>query len=133
VEEPADLTDPQLWLSLADHKLRMARKHVDDGEYRDSGSDSYYAMFHVARAALAVSGIESRRHSGIASLFSEIFVKTGKVERELSRTLMRSLQLRDDADYAPRTTTNREKAEQALAEAEAFVGQVRTLAGQDAA
>ncbi len=53
MEESADLTDPQLWLSLSDDKLRTANKHLADGEYRDAVSDAYYAMFHVARAALA--------------------------------------------------------------------------------
>lgn len=127
MEESADLTDPQLWLSLSDAKLRTAHKHLADGEYRDAASDAYYAMFHVARAALASAGVESRRHTGVAAHFAEVFVKTGKVDRELSRALMRGLQLRTDADYAPRTIVNREKAAQAVAEAETFVAQVRVF------
>ncbi len=40
---------------------------------------------------------------------------------------MRGLQLRNDADYSPRTTVNQEKAAQAVAEAEAFVAMVRVF------
>ena len=127
MDETADLTDPQLWLSLSDHKLRMAQKHLADGEYRDAVSDAYYAMFHVARAALASAKVESRRHTGVATHFAEVFVKTGKVNKELSRTFMRGMQLRDDADYAPRTTVNKEKATLAVAEAEAFVATLRVF------
>jgi uncharacterized protein (UPF0332 family) len=127
VEDSADLTDAQLWLALSEHKLRMAREHLAGGEYRDAVSDAYYAMFHVARAALITSGVESRRHTGVISRFAELFVKTDKVDRELSRTLMRGLQLRADADYSPRVSLNREKATQAVAEAEAFVAQVRVF------
>ena len=55
---------------------------------------------------------------------------TGKVERELSRTLMRGLQLRADADYAPRTIVNHAKAVQAVAEAEVFVAKVPVFVGE---
>ena len=127
MEDAADLSDPQLWLSLSEHKLRMAREHLADEEYRDAVSDAYYAMFHVACAALAGRGIESRRHTGVVSQFADEFVKTGHVDRKLSRTLMRGLQLRSDADYSPRTTIDRDKAEQAITEAEAFVVAVRLL------
>jgi uncharacterized protein (UPF0332 family) len=127
MKDSADLTDSQLWLALSEHKLKMAREHLSDGEYRDAVSDAYYAMFHIARAVLATSGVESRRHTGVVSRFAEFFVKTGKVDRELSRTLMRGLQLRADADYSPRISLNREKATQAVAEAEAFVAQVRVF------
>lgn len=75
-------------------KAEEARKHPADGEYREAVSDVYYAVFHIARAALAASGIEARRHTGVASHFAEVFVKTDKVDKELSRTLMRGLQLR---------------------------------------
>jgi uncharacterized protein (UPF0332 family) len=125
MENSADLTGPQLWLAWAEHKLTMAREHLADEEYRDAVSDAYYAMFHVARAALATSGVESRRHTGVVSRFAEVFVKTGKVDRESSRTFMRGLQLRADADYSPRISFNREKATQAVAEA--FVARVRML------
>ena len=126
-ENSADLSDSQLWASLSEQKLRTARKHLADGEYRDAVSDAYYAMFHIARAALTASGVESRRHTGVASHFAEEFVKTGRVDKELSRTLMRGLQLREDADYAPRTIINEEKAKQAVAEAEAFVTQAKVF------
>ena len=126
MEESTNLTDSQLWLALSEHKLKMAREHLVDQEYRDAVSDAYYAMFHVARAALANAGVESRRHTGVASRFAEFFVKTGKVDRESSRTLVRGLQLRADADYSPRISLNREKAAQAVAEAEAFA-QVRVF------
>jgi uncharacterized protein (UPF0332 family) len=127
MKDAANSTDSQLWLAMSDHKLKMARKHLADGEYRDAVADAYYAMFHVARAALATSGIESRRHTGVVSRFAEFFVKTGKVDRELSRVLMRGLQLRADADYSPRISLDREKATQVVADAEAFVAQVRVF------
>jgi uncharacterized protein (UPF0332 family) len=63
--------------------LKSARDLLRNDEFADSVSRSYYAIFQAARALLAVEGTESRKHSGVISLFNRRFVKTGKVGKRL--------------------------------------------------
>jgi len=50
-----------------------------DGLYDDAVSRAYYAVFHSARAALKIKGIETVSHKGLISQFALHLVKAGEV------------------------------------------------------
>ena len=94
------------WRELARHRLDMARKKfasacllLDQGHFADAASRAYYAMLHGARALLATKGLDSRKHSGIISLFNLHFIKTGVVTKELGTYLLSSKDMREESDY----------------------------------
>lgn len=67
---------------LARYRLKMAREKLESGKllldqsrYGDAASRAYYALLHGARALLATKGLDSRKHSGVISLFNRHFVK----------------------------------------------------------
>jgi len=87
------LGEPRLALSQyrlrdAAEKLKGAEVLLSNGLYKDSISRSYYAMFSAARALLAMEGLDSRKHSGVVSLFNRHFVKNGIVDKDLGRLIM---------------------------------------------
>jgi uncharacterized protein (UPF0332 family) len=82
-------------LELAEEKLDVAVKLLDDKAWRDAASRAYYAMFHAVRA----KRLDSRKHSGVISLFNQHFVKAGLVSRDLGRILMTAKDFRERGDY----------------------------------
>jgi len=45
----------------------------------------YYACFYAVTALLLTRGLSSSKHSGIRSLFHQIFVKSGQIDPELGQ------------------------------------------------
>lgn len=62
-------------------------------------SDAYYAMLYAARAALSEEDRYAKTHKGVWSLFSELFVKTGRFENALFKATQDAQDKREAADY----------------------------------
>lgn len=87
--------------------LEKARERLEDAKAmlardRHAGcvNRTYYAMFEAASALLADYGLSFGSHDAVITKFSEMFAKTGKVDRKFGRHLSRAYGLRKDADYA---------------------------------
>jgi len=111
-------------LSKARERLRAAKLLFDNGDYADSVNRSYYAVFTAARALLALKGLDSKKHSGVISLFSQHFVKTGVIGKEAGGTLLTSKSFREDADYADYVEITAEVAGKELEKAGELVDEV---------
>ena len=111
-------------LNRAKQHLKSARDLLANEDFADSVSRSYYAIFQAARALLAVEGMESRKHSGVVSLFNRHFVKTGNIDKRLGAILKDARRSREMADYSDLAEFAHEDAEGQLHDAEAFVQEV---------
>ncbi len=114
-------------LSSAKDKLKSAEILFRQGQFNDSVSRSYYAMFSAARALLAMLSLSSTKHSGIISLFNQHFVKTGKVDKELGRLLKEAKDVREGGDYDDFFVASKELAEKQLEEARLFVNKIEKV------
>ena len=54
-------------LKRAEKALQAAKNLYEDELYEDSVSRAYYAMYHAAKAALALEGSSPKTHSGLIS------------------------------------------------------------------
>jgi len=106
-------------LKRAKQHLKSARDLLRNDDFADSVSRSYYAIFQAARALLALEGTESRKHSGVISLFNRLFVKTGKVAKRLGVIVKDARRSREMADYTELAEFPRDDAEGQIADAEA--------------
>jgi uncharacterized protein (UPF0332 family) len=57
-------------------------------------------MFNATRALLALKQLDSKKHSGVISLFNQHFVKTGIIDRTAGRDLNKARVRRESSDYA---------------------------------
>ena len=80
-------------------KLKSAQILFKKGQFKDSLSRSYYAMFSAARSLLVMKELDSSKHSGVISLFNQHFVKTGMVSKEAGKILKEAKELRESSDY----------------------------------
>jgi uncharacterized protein (UPF0332 family) len=77
----------------------------------DSASKAYYAIFQASRAALATKELDSRKHSGVISLFNQHFVKTGILPKEFRKIIVSAQDLRLSSDYNDFYVVSKKEAE----------------------
>jgi len=78
---------------------QVAAELLAKGYYRDAVNRAYYAMFYCGLGLLAAKNLGSSKHSGMLSLFSQHFIKTGEISIEAGRHLREAFELRQNCDY----------------------------------
>ncbi len=79
--------------------LSSARLLLEHGLFRAAVNRAYYAVFHLAAAALLTLGKERSKHSGVQSAFGQFLVRPGLVEPEYYEILKFARKLREESDY----------------------------------
>jgi len=122
---------------LAMYRLQKSREHLKSadillkaGMYGDSLSRSYYAIFTAARALLALKQLDSKKHSGIISLFNQHYIKTGIVDRAMGKELNKARLRRESSDYADFYIVKKEEAVSQLETAKVFIGTIENVLEQ---
>ena len=114
-------------LDRAKQHLKSARDLLANEDFGDSVSRSYYAIFQATRALLALQGLESRKHSGVVSLFNRHFIKRGKLDKQLGIILKDAWRSREIADYSDLAEFTREQAAARAQDAEVFIRAVEAF------
>ena len=86
-------------LKNAQEKLESAQLLFKNGNYKDSVSRSYYAMFTGIRAILAKDGIDYSKHSGVIAYFQKGYIKTEIFDKKYSKYVQNAFQVRNSNDY----------------------------------
>lgn len=78
-------------IDLSLYRLEKAKKDLDDAKntlelemYDTAANRSYYAIFHAARAVLALDGQDYKKHSGVISEFQQDYIKTEIFDKTMS-------------------------------------------------
>lgn len=124
-----DLTIKNLvggYIQKAEKKLEVAKKLLLSEDYEDSVSRAYYAVYHMTQALLLTEGQKADTHKGTLTLFSLLFVKTGKFSKNSGKYLANLKDDRESGDYEVFSYVEREAAETAIEEAEAFLNESKT-------
>jgi len=112
-------------LAQARETLEAGRALLDAKHYRDAINRAYYAMFYAALGLLASKGLGSSKHTGVASLFAQHFVKTGNFPAQAAAYLREAFNLRQKCDYREFVEPEPGQTEEVLAHAERFVSEAR--------
>lgn len=113
--------------SQAEETMTAAKELLANGHYKDAVNRSYYAMFYCGLGLLAGKKLGSSKHSGVLSLFSRHFVKTGMFPAESARHLREAFELRQRCDYREFVEIEREQVEEVLRNAEKFIDEARRV------
>jgi uncharacterized protein (UPF0332 family) len=92
----------------------------------------YYACFYAITALLAKEGLSSSKHSGVKTLFNRLFIKTGKVSKEMGRLYNHLFEARQEGDYVDFVLFDRDTVEPWIPEVMNFVDTISRLAEGDA-
>lgn len=100
--------------------LHSAELLLDNVDYESSVSRSYYSMFYCEQALLLTKGLTVSSHAGLNTVFSEQFVKTGLLPKQMSRELNRAFEKRQLGDYESVFVLSEDEAREILEKARAF-------------
>jgi len=118
-------------LKQADDSIAEARVLLKEGmSLRAVMNRLYYALFYSVLALLQKKQIGTSKHSGVIALFDKEFVKTGAFTKEMSKTLHRSFELRQKADYMEQTEVSQEDMDEMFPQILAFVAETKKYFGK---
>jgi len=86
-------------LEGAQDDLAEAEAGYERGSYKWSTIQSYYAMFHAARALLYSHGYREKSHYCLSVAIRHLFVSRGALDGTLVDDMDDARALREDADY----------------------------------
>ncbi len=100
---------------LAEDYINGAKKNLEMGEYRIAVDTSYNACELLIKSML-IKEMDTlpKTHGGLLSKFSELFVKTGKIPKEIVAELYDGLNKRNDARYVYDKEIRKEDAEKII-------------------
>lgn len=90
----------------------------------DAISRAYYAMMHVAKAALLFQEAIPESHGAVRRLFGQVLIQTGEIEREWGSLLTRAYDRRVVADYGSDIVFDTEAMAQLVHDAHRFVERI---------
>ncbi len=111
----------------AEGSMRSAEVLLGAGEFNDSVSRAYYAVFHAARSLLLTLGLEPTTHRGVNVLLNQHFVSRGLLDRALARVLARMQKYREEADYNRFFGFDNEGASEEVEDARKFLAVARDM------
>ena len=121
---PENLTLAKYRLEKAQTCLTDAKLLLQNNSFMAAANRAYYAIFHSARAMLALDGEDRKRHSGVISYFQEHYVKNGTIEKVYAHILQNAFEIRQEADYEDFYVLSKNDASQQISNAEMFVTRI---------
>lgn len=115
-------------LKVAEDDFAEADAGLKRGGFKWSTIQSYYSMFHAARALLYTRGYREKSHFCLTVALREFFVRQGTLADALVVELEDARSLREDADY--RASFSEAGARQSLKAARRFLTRARELAAE---
>lgn len=97
--------DDKIWtlcayrFNKAKEDMETAKIALNHGKYSQSVNRSYYAIFHAVRALLAFERFDSKKHSAVISQFNQLYIATGKIDKEYYKLLASAFDIRNKSDY----------------------------------
>ncbi len=117
----------EYWLDRGDEALDAARVLFDLGYFRQSYGRSYYAMFYGAKALIVELKLRISKHKGVISAFDLHYIKTDKLNKDLSKWIHDAFDLRQQADYSESFEPDPDNSKMQILRAEAFMEETKSF------
>jgi uncharacterized protein (UPF0332 family) len=103
----------------SEYDLKRARNSFDESDFKWTAIQSYYSMFHAAKALVFKKGYREKSHYCLIIALKELYVKNNELTIDMVENIELCMNLRHEADYGLSYT--QESAETALKYAENFL------------
>lgn len=114
-------------ITLSKHRLLSSKETLEEaealfavGKFKGANNRAYYAIFHSLRAILALDGLDSRKHSGVISMFNERYVKTQIFSSNHGKIIANASAIRNNSDYDDFYIATKDQAQKQVEDAKFF-------------
>ncbi|GAA4306665.1 HEPN domain-containing protein [Compostibacter hankyongensis] len=111
--------------------LREVDILIDNQYWNTAINRLYYACFYAVGAILVKKGIKTSSHSGVRQKFGELFVKEGKISKELAKHYSELFEKRHKGDYDDFYDFDRETVLRLLPPSRELIKQIGILIADD--
>ena len=95
-------------MTTAEYDLKMAEESLLKDDSKWASIQSYYSMFHSAKALVLSKGYREKGHYCLIVALRELYIKTNEMDNEIAEDLENCMDIRHEADYG--LTYDRESA-----------------------
>lgn len=113
--------------NVGKEQLISSKMLFEGGQYRDSVTLSYYAMYSSALALLLKKDISPKTHEGTLRQLAKEYVKEGLLSKEAYDYLYDGRILRNKSSYDYSVVFSEELVEELIFQAEKFIDEVEQL------
>jgi uncharacterized protein (UPF0332 family) len=106
--------------------LKDAVRDIEAEAYKAAANRSYFCVFHAMRAVLALDGFDSKKHSGIISVFRQRYIKTGIFSSELSDIIQNAFNTRGKSDYEDFFVVSKEQTKKQVEDSDIFLTAIKS-------
>ena len=112
-------------IELADNDLNSSKESFLDNNYKWSIIQSYYSMFHTARALLYNKGYREKSHLCLIEAIRNLYVQEGILNFKFLEALQLGKSLRENADYYG--DFSKQSADELMNVASEFLNEVKAV------
>ena len=112
-------------ISSAEYDLERARSSLNEEDSKWAAVQSYYSMFHAAKALVLKKGFREKSHFCLIIALRELFVKEDELSADVVDNFEICMHLRHEADYG--LFYSPESAKTAIKYAETFLNNIFRL------
>ena len=94
-------------------------------DYDTSSNRSYYCVFHMMCAVLILDDLSYNKHATIIAKFRELYLKTEILNKNLSKIIDNTRDLRDTSDYRIMIIIEKDDAEEQINNATIFYNTIK--------
>ncbi len=114
----------------AQETISEIKVHIQNGFYNTAINRMYYACFYAVGALLVINGTETSSHSGTRQKFGQLFVVTGKFDKELAKHYTLLFEYRHKGDYNDFFDFDKESVQELLPYTENFIRAIGNILNQ---
>ena len=116
------------YLRFADESLTVAEFASSNGLKQSAINRAYYAIFYAASAALLSEQVPlPKTHRTLITIFHRHFIRSGRLEQQFHRQLVKAFQLRQRSDYEIHASMDDNDVVATVEAADAFVQEMRRV------
>lgn len=130
------LIDDESMQKLISHRIDRAHSALKEAEFCDSGrmynlaiNRLYFSCYHITSALLLDNHLNCKSYKSIYTMLNLHFVATGKIDREIAKTLSQLYESRQSGDYDDFVYFNNEDYADLKPRAEKFIATIEKMIG----
>ena len=126
--------------TLLRYRMKQAEETLTDAEAmakaelspRSIVNRAYYAMFYAVLGLFLKTNVnlKTSKHSGIISMFDQVFILSGKMDKQFSKSLHKMFNACQVADYKELVEVSSEEADDALKAARKFIEEIKKVVSE---